>query len=168
MKKQTVDPRRARLIKLIHVARRELAMEDESYRQMLAAMPSLGGRTSSADVGIKGLELILDQLKAKGFKVRTKAPKAAFKAINSQSRPLADDGQSRMIRGLWLELHELGAVRDPSEKALGAYVCRIAKIDALQWLDIDDAIKVIETLKKWRARTKNKGYGSSRELVTNE
>ena len=168
MKKQPVDPRRARLIKLIHVARRELAMEDDSYRQMLAAIPALGGRTSSADVGIRGLELILDQLKAKGFKVRVKAPRALPVATNSDTRPLADSAQSKMIRGLWLELHAIGAVRDPSEKALAAYVCRIAKIDALQWLDIADAKKVIETLKKWRTRTKNKGNGNGKELSANE
>src|SRR5690625_7070090 len=71
------DQRRLRLIKLIHVARRELGMADESYRTMLANMPALGGRTSSADLSIDGLELVLDQLKAKGFKVRPKSKKKA-------------------------------------------------------------------------------------------
>lgn len=144
--------RRTQLIKLIHVARRELGMLDEDYRTMLAGMVALGGKTSSADLGITGLELVLKQLKARGFKVKPKA-NAGFKAVNSQSRPLADDGQSKMIRGLWLQLHEMGVVRDRSEKALASYVCRIAKIEALQWLDIDAARKVIETLKKWRTRT---------------
>lgn len=154
--KSPADARRARLIKLIHVGRRELAMQDEDYRTMLAGMPALGGRTSSADLSIRGLELVLDQLKVRGFKVKVKAsPNAGFKAVNSQSRPLADDGQSKLIRSLWLQLHDMGAVRDPSEKALGSYVCRIAKIEALQWLDIDAARKVIETLKKWRTRTEN-------------
>jgi phage gp16-like protein len=149
-----IDPRRARLIKLIHVARRELGMQDEDYRTMLAGMVALGGKTSSADLGIKGLELVLDQLKVRGFKVRTKAPNAPMKARNSQSRPYADDRQSKMIRGLWLELHKSGVVRDPSEKALASYVCRIAKIDALQWLDVKDASKVIESLKRWKNRAK--------------
>jgi phage gp16-like protein len=163
-KTNVTDPRRARLIKIIHVARREIGIDDDSYRQMLANMPALGGRTSSVDVGLKGLELILKQLKARGFKVRAKVPKSQPKVLTSQDRPLADDKQSKMIRGLWLELHSLGAVRDPSEKALAAYVCRIAKIEALQWLDIEAASKVIETLKKWRYRTIKKGTDNNKEL----
>jgi len=166
--KKKVDPQRARLIRLIHVGRREIGMDEESYRLMLANMPALGGRTSSADVGIKGLELILDQLKARGFKPRAKAPKSKPKLLTSHDRPLADDAQSKMIRGLWLELHEMGEVRDSSEKALAAYVLRIAKIQALQWLDIEGASKVIETLKKWRSRTIKKGEDKNKELDVNE
>lgn len=140
------DQRRLRLIKLIHVARRELGMADESYRTMLANMPALGGRTSSADLSIDGLELVLDQLKAKGFKVRPKSKKKA------PDLPLADDRQSRRIRQLWLSLHEQGAVRDPSERALASFVQRMVGVSALQWLSTDQASQVIENLKKWRHR----------------
>lgn len=151
--KPKADPRRARLIKLIHVARRELQMLDDDYRMMLANMPALGGRTSSADLSIKGLELVLAALKARGFKIKIKPVKAAAPRPRAQSIPLADDPQSKLIRHLWLELHTAGAVRDPSERALAAYVCRIAKIEALQWLNTQQASIVIETLKKWLART---------------
>ncbi|WP_258378583.1 regulatory protein GemA [Pseudomonas aeruginosa] len=51
----------------------------------------------------------MEQLKLRGFKVRP----------NRQSRPLADDSQSRKIRSLWLEMHQQGIVNDPSERALG-------------------------------------------------
>lgn len=146
------DPR-TRLIRLIHVARRELQMDDDSYRQMLSNIPALGGRTSSADLGLKGLELVMAQLKAKGFVVRAKVSKAPKKSIAQQSRSLADDAQSKKIRSLWLELHDAGVVRDPSESALANYVCRVAKIEALQWLNTSQASNVIETLKKWLHRT---------------
>lgn len=141
------ETRRKQLIRLIHVGRRELAMQDADYRAMLAGIPALGGKTSSADIGVKGLELVLKALQAKGFKIRAKAGTA--KTI---SRKLADDAQSRLIRHLWLELHTAGKVKDPSEKAMAAYVCRIVKIEALQWLDSDQASRVIETLKKWLGR----------------
>src|SRR5690606_17127052 len=85
------ESRRKRLIKLIHVARRELGMQDEDYRAMLAAMPALGGKTSSADLGIKGLEIVMRALKARGFKVRSNGPKGP-----NTSRKLADDDQSRL------------------------------------------------------------------------
>jgi phage gp16-like protein len=140
------SPDRARLIKLIHVARRELGMDDESYREMLKNMRPLGGKTSAADLSITGLHMVLEALKSKGFKVRSKGKK-------QPSRALASDAQSRRIRSLWLELHDEGVVRDPSEAALASYVCRITKIEALQWLSSHQAAAVIETLKKWLERT---------------
>ncbi len=60
-----------------------------------------------------------------------------------------------MIRGIWIELHEIGAVRDPSEKALASYVKRMTTVAALQWLDVKQAQLVIEALKKWRKRVED-------------
>lgn len=147
MKKPNDHNRRMQLIRLIHVARNELNMQDEDYRAMLRGMTALGGKTSSADLGIKGLELVLKQLKQRGFKVKPKANVPA-----KPTRALASDEQSKLIRHIWLEMHKQGIVRDPSEASLAAYVCRIAKIDALQWLNTDQASAVIETLKKWQKR----------------
>ncbi len=137
------NPNRARLIKLIHVGRRELGMDDETYRLMLAGMKGLGGATSTADLTVPNLYRVLEQLKQKGFKVR---PNTKGK------RPLAADPQSKKIRSLWLELHERGALRDPSEEALAKFVLGLTHVAALQWLSSDQASRVIESLKKWLAR----------------
>ena len=59
-----------------------------------------------------------------------------------------------MIRGLWIELHEFGAVRDSSELAMCAYVKRITRKDHPKFLDIDQASDIIEQLKKWRDRVR--------------
>lgn len=141
------DSKRQRLIKLIHVARRELHMDEDSYRQMLANIPVLEGATSIKDLTVPKLHAVLELLKSKGFKVVPKGKKPA-----NPGRKLADDGQSKLIRHLWLTLYEAGKVRDSSEKAMASYVCRIAKVEALQWLDTASASKVIETLKKWGNR----------------
>lgn len=138
------NERRKQLIKLIHVARRELGMQEEDYRAMLANIPQLEGATSSAKLSIPKLNLVLETLKAKGFKV---VPKG-----NPQSRKLADDPQSRLIRHLWLSLHTAGKVRDSSEQALAKYVARLTKVDQLQWLDGKQATVVIESLKQWLER----------------
>lgn len=159
--KKPNDDRRTQLIRLIHVGRRELGMQDEDYRTMLRGMTALGGKTSSADLGIKGLELVLEQLKQRGFKVK---PKANTKAPAKPTRALANDEQSKLIRHLWLQMHQQGIVRDPSEASLAAYVCRIAKIEALQWLNSDQASNVIETLKKWQKRAIKSANGLNREL----
>lgn len=137
------NPSRVRLIKLIHVARRELRMDDDTYRLMLAGMKGLAGATSTADLSVPNLLRVLEQLKQKGFKVRPN---------KKAKRPLADDEQSKKIRALWLTLHDMGAVRDPSEGALAKYVLRMTKVAALQWLTAAQASQVIENLKQWMGR----------------
>ena len=57
-----------------------------------------------------------------------------------------------MIRYLWIQLHEVGKVKNSSEDALGAYVKRMTGVAALQWLDVKQASKVIEAMKKWLER----------------
>lgn len=139
---------RTRLIRLIHVARRELGMQDDDYRAMLANIPQLEGATSSAGLTIPKLKVVLETLKCKGFKVVPKGKKPLGK--------LADDPQSRLIRHLWISLHTAGKVRDSSEQALAKYVARSTKVDQLQWLSGKQAAVVIESLKSWLDREESK------------
>jgi phage gp16-like protein len=136
---------REREIKLIHVGARELGLDRDSYEAMLWAVVRV---RSSADLDFAGRKKVLDHLKSKGFKVKPKA---------KSSRPLTRDDQSRMIRGLWLELHQVGKVRDPSEDALASFVRRMTGVEALQWLTSAQASRIIEHLKKWRDRPVGKG-----------
>jgi len=147
---------RQSLIRLIHVAKRDLALDDETYRAMLIAVT---GKDSSTGLSVPQLERVLAHMKKSGFTVRHKAradrPSDSRHAAGTLSRSIVQDAQSSKIRALWLSLHEMGAVRDASEAALGAYVKRITGIDALAWLDADRASHVIETLKKWQARVQS-------------
>jgi len=137
---------RARLVKLIHVAKRELRMDEPTYRAMLLAS---GGAQSTAHMAAPALERVLAHLKRSGFKVRHKS---ASTQTAAPSRALDTRDQARKVRALWLMLHTLGVVRDPSEAALAAYVKRIAGIDALQWAGEAQLHQLIETLKKWAMR----------------
>lgn len=142
-------PNRQRLIRLIHVAKRDLSMDDDTYRAILLR---IGKKSSSADLTIPELEKVLEHLKRSGFKVRSKSKSAPKPEQAKPSRPLAQDLESKKIRALWLFLHELGAVKNPSEEALAAYVKRIAGVDALQWISGEQAERLIETMKKWAMR----------------
>lgn len=143
-----------REIQLIHVARQQTGMDDDTYRAMLH---DRFGVASSKDMDSKQRSQLLDYFKTLGFKARPSVKPAKFsktvRANKAQpSRPLADDPESKKIRFLWLLLHELGAVKNPSETALAAYVKRLTKVDALQWVDSNQAKTLIETLKKWAMR----------------
>lgn len=130
---------RTALIALIHVAKRDLGMDDSTYR---AALTTATQKASTKDMTAQELQAVLDHLKRKGFQIKPKAG----------TRPLADDAQSKKIRVLWLEMHAQGIVKAPGEASLAAYVKRLTKVDALQWLSTDQASTVIETLKKWQRR----------------
>jgi phage gp16-like protein len=144
---QTASIDRNRLIQLIHIGRHDLCMEEDTYRAILRAQT---GHDSAADCSVPQLERVLGHLKSAGFKVKVRASAGAQR--KGGNRAMADDDQSRMIRGIWLELHGMGIVRDASEAAMASFVCRHTKIEALQWLSSKQASSVIEHLKKWRNR----------------
>lgn len=134
---------RQQFIQLIHIAKSQLGLDDATYRAMLAGLEL---PDSTTRMSIPQLGKVLEHLKSKGFKVRSK-PK---------DRAQADDAQSKMIRGLWLELHALGYVNDPSETALAAWIKRETDVDALQWLTGPQVQTTIEKLKQWRRRDERK------------
>lgn len=134
-----VEAGRVRLIRLIHVARRELRLDDDVYRAMLRAET---GADSSAKLSVPQLERVLARMKRAGFKVNVKV-----------GRKLDRAPQSRKIRALWLDLHARGVVRDPSEKALAAWVKRESGTEDLAWIDSAQAARLIERLKLWGKRT---------------
>lgn len=154
---------RARLIRLVHVGRRELGLDEDSYRAMLMAQ---AGVSSSSDASAKQLQAVVDFMKRQGFKVTSKAPAATRKVVVKSRRTgvssalaagavgpvvLASDPESRKARAMWITLHEIGQVRDPSEAALLAYARRQTGSDRLEW--VRDMVPVLEPLKAWLLRT---------------
>ena len=138
---------RQRLIRLIHVGKRELGLDDEIYRALLTGCVK---KDSTSAMSVPELERVLERMKRSGFKVRVKSARPP--AQSRPGRPLAQYPEARKVRALWLFLHQLGAVKNPSEEALAAYVKRIAKVDALQWTNGNQTEALIETLKKWAMR----------------
>jgi len=130
------DPSRKRDLAAIHVAKKQLGMEDDTYRQMLWAIARV---RSASDLDHAGRRRVLDHLKACGFK---------------RTRPVANDPQSRKVRALWLGLKDLGALSDASEKALNAFLLRQTGAKALQWASSEQLSKAIESLKAWQRRAR--------------
>lgn len=130
---------RQQFIRLIHVAQRELRLDDDTYRQFLA---NCTGHRSSKDMNMHQLRLAVDSLRKLGFKPKTK----------TGEKISATDAQSAKIRALWLEMADAGFIHDRSELAINAFVHRCTGTGRLEWLSTDAASRVIERLKKWQAR----------------
>ena len=125
--------RRAMIAK-IQVARKDLAMEEDDYRQIVLEKT---GRLSLKEASEADLARVLDVMKAKGFRPLAKAGKA----------PAAQHPMARKARALWISLYHLGVVRNPSEQALEAFAARQLKCDRLVWARQSDAFRLIEALK---------------------
>lgn len=137
---------RAAVVK-VKIAVKELGIDDDTYRAMLARIT---GRTSATLCTDAQLGLVLDELKAKGWKPKAgprSAPNAARRPRQAAQNPLA-----LKARAMWISLHQLGVVHDPSEAALEAYGRRMLGVDRLQWLVPSQSNALIEGLKAMAER----------------
>ena len=143
----TPDPTRKADLAKIHIGKKDLQLSDADYEAVILRVSK--GRTSSAgELGWHERSQVLAHYKRCGW-----SPSHKQKPGARHSRPVsAGSAEARKVRALWLLLHELGQVRDPSERALGNYCKRVLGVDALQWAD-GKLYKLIEGLKDWAMRT---------------
>lgn len=126
----------------VAIARKELRIEEGDYRDLLER---LTGKRSARECSDGQLGLVLDEFKAKGWKPR------AIVLSTTRTRG-ADHPAAKKARALWISLHRLGVVRDPSEGALESFARRQLKVERLQWADQGDVYKLIEALKAMAER----------------
>ena len=158
---RTLAQMRTADLQKIHIARKQLAMSEDTYRSLLREISK--GRTDSSGqlTHVERAEL-LRHMERCGFKVR----KPRRKIPPTRDLPIGQDrDQVRKIRALWISLHEAGAVRDSSERAMCQYIKnQTAKGDMQgkehpRFLDITEASQVIERLKQWLARVQKTTQG---------
>jgi phage gp16-like protein len=129
-------------IAVVHVAKKQLALDDDSYR---AVLNRFGGVDSAADLGLEGFEKVMRRMSVLGFK-------SDWNARTFGERPnMASPSQVDFIRDMWEKFH------GPDEKdvALNAWLRRFHKIDALRFINTKKAGAVITALKAMAARPQN-------------
>lgn len=146
---------RNQLIKLIHVAKRSLALDDETYRLVLT---NTTDKDSCSKMSIKELESVLAEFENRGFKRMVNGNKKPFKKRLSPKSGKAKFAEIDKIRAIWITMAKHGVVRDRSETALDAYVRRMTNkgrkqgVDHVAWCDASQAYQVLESLKSWHRR----------------
>jgi len=147
-------PTSAPLIRLIHVAKRQLALDDDSYRALLAG--AAGGKTSCAAMNEPELEAVLDAMQQAGFKRRVNPAKK--RRLSPAAGTPVKVAEIAKIRAIWITMARHGVVRDGSETALNSYVKRQTSrsngvgVAEVAWLDEPLANQVLEALKAWHWR----------------
>lgn len=130
---------RRTMIAKIHVARKELMIDEDDYRQII--FDEANSKASLTQCTVGELEMILTRLKALGFK-----PKP------TGGRGVATHPMARKARALWISLYHLGAVHNPAEQALEAFACKQLGCEKLIWARQSDAYRLIEALKAMAIR----------------
>lgn len=136
--------RRAELA-AIHVAVKQLGLDEATYRDFLFATT---GHRSAAELSDGQRQQVIELLRSRGFKRTAMAEK--------RQKRIADNSQLGMIQGLWRRLKYAGALTDPSERHLSAFVKRRTGIQHAAWLNPQEANVVIESLKSWLQRVVEK------------
>jgi phage gp16-like protein len=139
----------AQQIKKIHILKSALKIDDDTYRATLTGYGAKSSKDRGFTIG-KADEMIQDLVEKAVAAGVWETRKPARKA--KTTRRLADDPQSKMIRAYWIQLHQAGKVTNPAESALCAFVKRMTRKDALDWLNDRDVTVVKKALKDWLER----------------
>ncbi|EOG3201313.1 gp16 family protein [Salmonella enterica] len=154
---------RASLITLIHVARRELRLDEDTYKD---ALRTATGKTSCRDMTQAELSRVLAAFGKRGFKVRSKPQNRALKPATVTAK----------IRVIWRLMCAQGFLGSDSEAALNAWVRKQTAsanggegVANYQWLERESALAsdVLERLKRWHRREMLRSLGlSERERIS--
>lgn len=130
-------------VALVHVAKAQVGMAEEVYRQMLR---EIGGVSSSVDLSSEAFAAVMDRFKTLGF-VHI-AGNDAYALPDDARRPgMATLAQRKYIRGLWRQWS--GA---DDGRALRRWLQAKFKIADLRFATVETARMAIEGLKAMVAR----------------
>ncbi|ELI2478481.1 DUF1018 domain-containing protein [Salmonella enterica] len=154
---------RDKLISTIHVAKRELRLDADTYRDALRAAV---GKTSCRDMTLAELSRVLETFKKCGFKVRSKPQNRALKPATVTAK----------IRAIWRLMYAQGFLSSDNEAALNGWVRNQTApqnggegVANYQWLEKEPALAsdVLERLKRWHRREMLRALGlSEREKIS--
>lgn len=145
------------LIKIIHVAKRNLHLNDLNYQAVLLGATK---KESCKNMNYAELKLAYEALKALGFR-KTGRKGAAVKTVAKrvEKRPAPRVSVGQVIVAVWVTMGRHGFIKDASRPALDAYIQRMTARDnggvgvaSLAWLDNKRAAHVLESLKRWHMR----------------
>ena len=148
--------RRAELA-VIHIAKKELGLDDDTYRGVLHQLTR--GRVDSAGVMTpRERHALIEHFKTHGW---SGAQSSTLRPRLAVERPFkkAKRPQARLVWALWGELKRRGALENPSREACRAFCAKTAGIEVATDPDLMTAAQldpVINALKAWVAREKAK------------
>ncbi|MBL4797624.1 MAG: regulatory protein GemA [Oleispira sp.] len=145
---------RTNLISKIHIAKKQLDMDDDTYRAFLKTAVK---KDSCSKMSFSELHQVVEAMKKKGFKVKAKTS-------DKKMSPVSKGRRIDKMRAIWISMAKAGHIKDGSETALLSWTQGEVKkqggipVDSLEWLESQNKVlnKVLEQLKRWQTRVGEK------------
>jgi len=133
-------------MQLIHVAKRNLSLDDETYRDIIS---NIGGAVSGSarDLNDQGVKAVLDHFKSLGW-LPSKIGGKKLSGLSSHRPGMATQKQIRMLLSIWID-----AARNPSEDAFNTFLNNQFQISHYRFLPqskIPGVKLALESMKKYR------------------
>lgn len=139
-------------IKAIHVAKKQMGLDDDTYR---AKIFNIVGKPSSILMTEAERQKVLSVFRDEGF-----APKPADRRPDGRQKLTGK--YAKKLQALWIAAWNLGLIDNRDDAALLAFVKRQTGVDHTRFLaHHDDATKAIDGLKAWINRAAHVGLGNS-------
>jgi Protein of unknown function (DUF1018) len=132
----------------IHIAKKELAWDDDTYRDILFSVCRV---KSSGLLDFTGRKRFLAHLRACGWSGGSRVVTRSGRPASAASRKPLTPPQRKMW-ALWQQLGDAGKIVDSKMPALVAFAHRQTGVERLEWLTDAQEDLVIESLKKWLSR----------------
>jgi phage gp16-like protein len=130
MTKPTVSASRKSLLARIHIAKKQLKLDEDMYREMLVQVTS---KKSCADMHISDLYLVIKRLQQAGFKAKKR---------DHGKKPNPNKSQAAMMG----KVEALLADNNLPWNYAHAMAKRMFKVDKVDWLTSQDLHKLIAAL----------------------
>lgn len=132
-----------RLLAKVHVAKKQLALDDGTYRDVLERVT---GQRSAKGLDRHQLVRVLDAFRQSGWK-------DSGNSVNAAQTPKSAKPHVRKIWALWTAMCKSGYVDAADTRAaLRAFVEKRTSVTDPEWLTPEQATTVIESLKQWQRR----------------
>lgn len=165
MNKELPKDLRQNMLAKLHIARKQLGLEEEEYRSLLETVT---GKRSAAELNTSEFVRVMERFVQMGFRVdgRKKpssqtSPKSGrgkkpTQKLSPQTRdkPELEKTQVDKIRALWIDGYHAGVIRNRYESGLNGFVRKRFKCDRVEWLTWEQAQKCIEAIKSMIDRGK--------------
>lgn len=133
-------------IKLIHIAKQQLGLSDQQYRDTLSGFISATGQPCSSckELNSDQAEVLLTLFKKIGWKEKRNGKVKKYEEFNGRPGKFASPAQMRKIEALWMNYS-----REKTIESMNHFIKRIVGKDHISFLtnyDVHKVIKAIENL----------------------
>jgi phage gp16-like protein len=129
----------------IHIAKQQLHITDQQYRDTLSGFKTPDGLPCSTckQLNYDQAEILLDIFKKLGFKTKHNGKNKEFDELANRSSIFATPGQLRKIKALWMN-----NAREKTEEAMNKFISHRTSVNHITFVLKEDVNKLITAISK--------------------